>query len=307
MTGNVLRKNTPIWQIKRMVAVIMKSCEELVARESDYFVHLPGKAAREMFFYPLYCGHFIYNKGYHLHRESYDSFLLMYLQSGTMTLELEGTKRKAAAGSFVLIDCYRPHSYSTDTGCEVLWCHFDGPCARAYYDCCISHLDHVFSLTDPYPVRKKLEAIYQIFASGGVIKEPPLSKYLNDILTAFLLYTPIHIGNAGHSETAESTISYINEHFAQNLSIEELADLAGLSQYHFIRTFKKETGFTPHEYLVNIRINTAKYLLKNSRLPVKDICFNTGFSCESVFCSAFKKHMGITPVEYRKQVLLSQD
>ena len=78
-----------------------------------------------------------------------------------------------------------------------------------------------------------------------------------------------------------------------------LAEQAGLSQYHFIRTFKKETGFTPHEYLVNTRLATARYLLKNTRLPVKDICFNTGFSCESVFCSAFKQHQGMTPAQYR--------
>lgn len=278
----------------------MKSCEALVSPQSDYYVHLPSRSAREMFFYPLYCGHFIYDCGYCLHRESYDSFLLMYLKSGSLTLELDGRKEKAATGSFVLIDCYRPHAYSTDTGCDTLWCHFDGPCAKAHYESCVSHLGNIFSLTDPYPVVKKLEAIYQIFAAGNMIREALLSKYLNDILTALLLYNPINIKSLSHSEMAESVISYINEHFAQTISVEELAASAGLSQYHFIRTFKKETGFTPHEYLVNIRINTAKYLLKNSGLPVKDICFNTGFSCESVFCSAFKKHMGMTPVEYRE-------
>lgn len=76
---------------------------------------------------------------------------------------------------------------------------------------------------------------------------------------------------------AEEIIAYINEHFAEKFSVEELAAKAGLSQYHFIRVFKKETGFTPHEYLNNTRMMTARYLLKNSRLPVKDICFNTGF------------------------------
>ena len=47
---------------------------------------------------------------------------------------------------------------------------------------------------------------------------------------------------------AEEIIAYINEHFAEKFSVEELAAQAGLSQYHFIRVFKKETGFTPHEY-----------------------------------------------------------
>ena len=53
----------------------------------------------------------------------------------------------------------------------------------------------------------------------------------------------------------EEIIAYINEHFAEKFSVEELAAKAGLSQYHFIRVFKKETGFTPHEYLNNTPVS----------------------------------------------------
>lgn len=98
---------------------------------------------------------------------------------------------------------------------------------------------------------------------------------------------------------AEDTITYINEHFAEDLSVDELAARVNLSPYHFIRTFKKMTGYTPHEYLVNTRIATARYLLKNTSLPIKDICFNTGFSSESVFCSTFKRYQKISPAQYR--------
>lgn len=62
----------------------MKSYEELVDGKSEYFVSLPSLNAREMFFYPLYTGHFYYKKGYLLHRDSYDSFLLMYVKQGAM-------------------------------------------------------------------------------------------------------------------------------------------------------------------------------------------------------------------------------
>ena len=62
---------------------------------------------------------------------------------------------------------------------------------------------------------------------------------------------------------------------------------------------KKQTGFTPYEYLVNTRMNNARYLLKNSALPVKEVCFSTGFSSESSFCSAFKRIEGVGPTQYR--------
>lgn len=278
----------------------MKSCEENVAPESEFYVYSPSRSAREMFFYPLQCGHFIYKAGYSLRRESYDSFLLMYIQKGKLTLEFEGQTDQIDAGRFVLLDCYRLHAYSSLTGWECLWCHFDGVTARSWYTGIVSRLGNSFFLTDPYPALNNLTAIYETFRRANPVREPLMSKYLSDILTAFLLHTPQKVKTFNYAGMAEEIISYINEHFTEDISVGELARRAGLSQYHFIRTFKKETGFTPHEYIINIRILTAKYLLKNTKLAVKDICFNTGFSCESVFCSSFKRHQGMTPAQYRE-------
>lgn len=278
----------------------MKSCEQFLDAKSDYFLYLPSKTAQSMFFYPLCVGHFFYKAGYRLQRESYDSFLLIYVEKGTLTLTVNGHTSTAAQDSFLLIDCYRPHAYSTDTGCDALWCHFDGPMARSFCDAVTGRLGNSFSLTDSYPAVRKLRGIFHVFAQNQLPKEPLLSKSINDILTVFLLYTPLNTGSENGNGIAEEIISYINEHFAENLSVEQLASMANLSQYHFIRTFRRETGFTPHEYIVNIRMSNAKYLLKNSSLSVKDICFRTGFSCESIFCSAFKKHHGLTPSAYRE-------
>ena len=277
----------------------MKSCEDLVAPVSDYFIYSPSRMAQETFLYPLQCGLFSYLPGYSLTRESFDSFLLMYILKGELELSFEGRTFHASAGQFILIDCYKRHAYSTRTGWECLWCHFDGVTARSYYKNIVSRLGNVFSLTDSFPVLNRMTDILKVFYNGSVVREPLLSKYLTDILTEFLLFSPEGTASRSYADMAERTITYINEHFARNVSIPQLAEQAGLSQYHFIRTFKKETGFTPHEYLVNTRLATARYLLKNTRLPVKDICFNTGFSCESVFCSAFKKHQGMTPAQYR--------
>ncbi|MCM1189927.1 MAG: AraC family transcriptional regulator [bacterium] len=277
----------------------MKSHEKFIAPESDYYVYSPSRSAMEMFFYPLQCGHFVYEPGYSLRRESYDSFLLMYIQKGRLTLEMEERTVSITAGSFVLLDCYQFHAYSTDDGWECLWCHFDGVTARHWYTNIVSRLGNVFSVPDSYPALGRLTALYNVFSTGSPIREPLLSQYLTDILTCFLLYVPLERNSRKDTDMAEKIIAYINEHFAENVTVEALARLAGLSPYYFIRIFKKETGFTPHEYLVNTRIGTAKYLLKNSRMSVKDICFRTGFSCESVFCSAFKRHLKMTPAQYR--------
>lgn len=212
-------------------------------------------------------------------------------------MEAEGNVTTAKSGQFVLLDCYKPHGYSTDMGCECLWIHFDGMQASAYYELIISHLGNVFSLSDSSTILRIMENIYQTFSAGKLILEAFMSKQLTDILTSLLLTTGYE--DTKNSNSMADITAYINAHFAENLTIKELAERALLSPYHFIRIFKKQMGFTPHEYLVNTRINTAKYLLKNTPMSVKDICFYCGFASESVFCNAFKKKTGMTPANYR--------
>lgn len=280
----------------------MKSCEELISSKSNYYIYTPSRQASGMFLYPLQCGIFTYLPGYSLRRESFDSFLLMYLQKGELLISIDSHEIQASSGSFVLIDCYQPHTYSTFKGCECIWCHYDGITARSFYENITERLGNVFTMQESYTVLSQLSSIIKIFQNGDVVKEPVLSRHLNNIMTDFLLYVPGAGKSSDHVHIAEKSVTYINEHFAQNISVSILADMAGVSEFHFIRIFKKETGFTPHEYLVNTRIATAQYLLKNTRLPIKDICYNTGFSCESAFCSSFKKHQGITPSQYRDRV-----
>lgn len=277
----------------------MKTSEKNVSRKSEYFVYVPSEAAQKTFFYPICTGNFIYEPGYRLERESYDSFLLMFIQRGTLTLEYDGKTENAVSGDFILLDCYRPHIYYSNTGWESLWLHFDGPVARAHYELITRKFGHIFTLSTPYPVLDKMAALYRTFLRSTPAKEAMISKLITDILTLLLLYTPSISSSSDHARIIKDILCYIQGHYTENISVQQLADRARLSQYHFSRIFKKETSFSPHEYIRNIRINTAKYLLKTTRRPIKDICFDTGFSNVSVFCTAFKKMTGLTPAEYR--------
>lgn len=276
-----------------------RSFEALISPESEYFIYSPSQIALDIFLYPLQCGLFSYRPGYSIYRESFDSFLLMYIQNGEMDLLLNGKRFHASTGDFVLIDCYNPHSYSTKTGCECLWCHYDGNTARGYYNYINERIGNVFTMADSHPVLNKMTSLLRFFYHRTPIKEPLMSKYLNDIMTEFMILPPANTRKNNPHNIVEQAISYINEHYAENISIEALAAEMNLSQYHFIRKFKKETGYTPHEYLNNTRIASASYLLKLSNLPIKDICYQTGFSSETVFYNVFKRRMGITPMQYR--------
>lgn len=94
---------------------------------------------------------------------------------------------------------------------------------------------------------------------------------------------------------------YITEHYNSELSIKELADFVHLSPEYLTRLFKKETGMTPKDYIIECRISTAKDLLANSSLPVSMIASEVGYHNFSYFAFLFKKLEQVTPREYRNQ------
>ena len=90
------------------------------------------------------------------------------------------------------------------------------------------------------------------------------------------------------------------EHAAdERLSLSTLARRAGLSRYHFLRSFRQATGLTPHQYLLRTRLNRAAVRLRTSREPIATIAFDAGFNDLSTFNRRFLRLMGATPGAYR--------
>ncbi|XGW00397.1 MAG: helix-turn-helix transcriptional regulator [Leptolyngbya sp. BL-A-14] len=88
---------------------------------------------------------------------------------------------------------------------------------------------------------------------------------------------------------------YINNHLHHALTLNELAAIAQFSPYHFLRLFKQRMGITPHQYILQCRLQQAKYLLHHSELSVIEIAAQTGFCDQSHLTRHFKRMMGITP------------
>lgn len=104
---------------------------------------------------------------------------------------------------------------------------------------------------------------------------------------------------SGDRESTGSAEVYISEHYARELSVTELADRAGLSVNHFIRTFKARTSQTPAQYLLNLRMKKAKQLLFSTD-KIKTIARSVGYKDEHYFSRAFKKTEGMAPAYYMK-------
>ncbi|MFD1956872.1 helix-turn-helix domain-containing protein [Paenibacillus thailandensis] len=94
--------------------------------------------------------------------------------------------------------------------------------------------------------------------------------------------------------------NYIEEHYNEPLSVGQLADMAGLSRYHFSRQFKEISGRTVTEFVNETRLNQADQLLRGSRLTVSEIAAATGFGDIYYFSRLFKKHRKVSPSALRK-------
>ena len=93
--------------------------------------------------------------------------------------------------------------------------------------------------------------------------------------------------------------NYINEHFTENLTLEQMASLAGFSKYHFTRLFRQYADTSFYKYLNRKRIDYAKSLLLDPDLSVIEVALASGFSSLSAFLRMFKLINHCTPTEYR--------
>ena len=85
------------------------------------------------------------------------------------------------------------------------------------------------------------------------------------------------------------------------LNLDEISSKACFSRYHFLRLFRQAFAKTPHQYLVERRIERAKELLRGKQLSVTDVCFEVGFQSLGSFSSLFHKTVGHPPITYREQ------
>jgi AraC family transcriptional regulator len=132
-----------------------------------------------------------------------------------------------------------------------------------------------------------------------------------EALGVVLAHELVRINTRGHSAKAQpdgglaawqrrKSVAYIEEHLAEPISLEALAQLVGLSACYFCRAFRQSLGLPPHRYQLSRRIERAKTLLAKRAASVTDISLAVGYNDTSAFCTAFRRVTGLTPSTYRR-------
>ncbi len=115
----------------------------------------------------------------------------------------------------------------------------------------------------------------------------------------FTVAKPVLVDGALDACKLNKVKDFIEDQLAEDLSINDMAAVVYMSQFHFARTFKTATGTSPHRYLILRRMERAKILLKVTKISIAEIAYQIGFASQSHFIAQFRKATGTTPKIYR--------
>jgi AraC family transcriptional regulator len=161
-------------------------------------------------------------------------------------------------------------------------------------------------------VSPKVRALRAAFKGKQTIEDGWLEEKLRELLAAMLasqnaLNREVSTLPAVRASTREELWrrvnlgrDYLHARLAAPISLSEVAAVACLSPFHFLRVFQSAFGQTPHQYLNHCRIERAKFLLEKTTIPVTAICLECGFTSLGSFSALFHKHCGFSPREWRK-------
>ncbi len=225
-------------------------------------------------------------------------YALVWVKEGELYLQTGTKEYRMKANTVFLLDCRQPHCYRVGNRAVFAWIDFDGVQCEAYYRFLEENSKWMVSGRDSAGVIEVMERLMTGLQTG-MIHDHQISVCLQDVFNKMVL--PCEKGRmVEYDPMIQEAIRYIAEHYQEELSLEKIADWVELSSFHFARVFKKNTNITPHEYLLNVRIQNAKKLLYASDQSVEEIAKSCGFNSTSHFIRVFKKYTNITPKQFRQ-------
>lgn len=189
---------------------------------------------------------------------------------------------------------------------------------RDAYDYFTILVNHIIDFNEDMKRNKILELLVLVshtMRTEGLLRyqEDNYIKYINELtklkgddLIEWLYHEFLHITGyikPQHSidysnKVVQSTKEYLEAHYMEDISLEDVAEQVNISPQYFSKLIKKNTGFNFIDWLSMLRVKKAKELLLNTNLTVKEICYSVGYKDPNYFSRIFKKRTGLTPSEF---------
>lgn len=271
---------------------------------SRRMIQTPSSIARSAFFYVQETGYFKLKESHRAFRKNLDSYLIVLVLSGSGTLMYNEKFYELKPGSCFFIDCKIPyyHQSSDSAPWELIWVHFHGATSKEYYRYFSVISDPALMPQDFGELKDKLERLLDVNTHADLMAEISSSRLIMDILSILLQ----DVTNSKEEQTPARQKMlqirlYLDEHYTDKFSLDQLSENFFISKYHLSREFKNHFGITPNHYVISKRITLVKKLLRFSDFTLEDIAAKAGFYDTSYLNKQFKKSEGISASDFRKK------
>lgn len=269
-----------------------------VLSDSVRYFHEGDPFANQYLFLVPYAGDYHCNQCYAVNREWLDTCLIMLVDSGELLVQYRGQERTVRPGMLALLDCHEQHFYRSGTDdLRMRWFHFTGNISFQYTQMLLNRVGFIFE-----SVRNaEIESCCQRILMSAQLEHPNghiISVTIHKLLVLLSLMTSDMKDDL--EEIISQTVSYMESHYHEDLTVQQLAKAAALSPSYYIRQFKKYQDTTPHQFLQFARIRAAKQYLTTTSLSIEAIAIRCGFCNTSHFIMIFRKSTQLSPAQFRK-------
>lgn len=235
------------------------------------------------------------------HKNGRNDFYLMYLCRGKLKIQHGENEFILKSGQVIIFPPHIPVLYTniSDKNIDYLWIHFTGNKAEKLIS------DAHLSLSTPTEVSidekiiSEFQSLFNEYINRDFLFETTsIAKFINII--SLFGRAAARLNKTHTSPSLKNTLKYIDENYAKEIDIKELANQEHMSYTYFRTIFKKKTGTSPNQYIIMLRLRNASLLLKQTDLSIKEIAESVGFSDQMYFSRIFKKRFGVSPKGFRE-------
>lgn len=271
--------------------------------ESNRVLHTPSSFAKNSLFYVQEAGSLKSLKSHLSSRSGLDSFLFLIVISGKGTVTINQKAFPLQQNDCAWIDCKQSYSHQSSEASpwELMWIHFNGPMAQAYYDYYLENFEeNTFHAESASDFAMKITYLIDIHKQKDYNTELLASKLITDILTLCFTTSKKFSANDHIFEKLEQVRNYIHTHYRTKLSLDHLSEQFFISKFHLSREFRQRYGTTIGNYILSQRITYAKELLRFTNHSIESIAESCGIPDTSYFNKVFRKYENMTASQYRK-------
>lgn len=255
--------------------------------------------------YPLAFGHYINALGHQVERINHSDHLLIICLDGHGKVRYQEQEQVLRAGQALLLPKGMSHKYQSDKKepWTIFWVHMDGHLAEQFTSMMFAsdEANLIFEVSNMTEVLLEFEQLLACRQATYQFNNFVLaSNILRKIFSYFISQNQVLLTSDQSQINLQIMDGFLEKNIDSQVTLEEMAEVSGLSKFHFAKKFQKQTGLSPVRYFLELKIKHACELIDRTQLTIKEVSSRLGYDDPYYFSRLFKKIMGISPKQYRE-------